>query len=391
MTDSLMATYARLPITFERGKGAQLWDTQGKQYLDALGGIAVCGLGHAHPQVSRAICEQAETLIHTSNIYNIKRQQELGDKLCALSGMEKVFFGNSGAEANEAAIKIARMYGHAQNIQTPETIVMENSFHGRTMATLSATGNRKIQAGFEPLVQGFLRAPFNDLEALQTIADNSPNVVAVMVEPVQGEGGIQVPDEQYLNGIRDLCDKNNWLMMLDEIQTGMCRTGKWFAFQHNNIKPDVMTLAKSLGNGMPIGACLASGKAAEVLQPGTHGSTYGGNPLACNTALAVTQVMETEKLAQRAATLGTKILNDFHASLENVEGVTEIRGKGLMIGIELDRPCGELVSKGLEAGILINVTANSVIRLLPPLITSDNEADQIVSITSKLITDFLAQ
>lgn len=386
-----MTTYNRLPVTFERGKGIQLWDTQGQQYLDAIGGIAVCALGHAHPQVSRAICEQAETLIHTSNIYNIKRQQELGDKLCALSGMEKVFFGNSGAEANEAAIKIARMYGHTRNIHTPETIVMENSFHGRTMATLSATGNRRIQAGFEPLVQGFVRAPFNDLDALQTIANNSPNVVAVMVEPVQGEGGIQVPDKQYLNGIRDLCDKNNWLMILDEIQTGMCRTGEWFAFQHNNIKPDVMTLAKSLGNGMPIGACLASGKAAEVFQPGTHGSTYGGNPLACNTALAVTTVMESEGLAQRAATLGTKILNDFHASLENVKGVTEIRGKGLMIGIELDRPCGELVSKGLEAGLLINVTAESVIRLLPPLITSDEEADQIVGITSKLITDFLAQ
>ncbi len=386
-----MATYTRLPVTFERGKGTQLWDTQGKQYLDAIGGIAVCGLGHAHPQVSRAICEQAETLIHTSNLYNIKRQQELGDKLCALSGMEKVFFGNSGAEANEAAIKIARMVGHTQNIQTPETIVMENSFHGRTMATLSATGNRKIQAGFEPLVQGFLRAPFNDLEALQTIANNSPNVVAIMVEPIQGEGGIQIPDEQYLNGIRDLCDKNNWLMMLDEIQTGMCRTGKWFAFQHNNIRPDVMTLAKSLGNGMPIGACLASGKAAEVLQPGTHGSTYGGNPLACNTALTVTNIMETDELAQRATTLGTKMLNDFHASLEGIKGVTEIRGKGLMIGIELDRPCGELVNKGLEAGILINVTAASVIRLLPPLITSDDEANQIVSITSKLITNFLAQ
>lgn len=391
MTDSLMTTYSRLPVTFEHGKGTQLWDTNGKQYLDALGGIAVCGLGHAHPAVSQAICEQANKLIHTSNLYGIQRQVELGDKLCALSGMSKVFFSNSGAEANEAAIKLARMYGHHKRIQTPEIIAMENSFHGRTMATLSATGNRRIQAGFEPLVQGFVRAPFNDLDALQTIASNSPNVVAILVEPIQGEGGILMPDDDYLTGIRKICDENNWLMMLDEIQTGMCRTGKWFAFQHNNITPDVMTLAKSLGNGMPIGACLANGKAADVLQPGTHGSTYGGNPLACNAAIAVISTLETENLEQRAASLGTKIITGLQSSLENTAGVSEIRGKGLMIGIELERPCGELVNMGLEAGILINVTANNVVRLLPPLIISNDEADQIVKMTSKLIVDFLDQ
>lgn len=389
MSDHLMATYSRLPVTFERGKGAQLWDTTGTQYLDALGGIAVCGLGHAHPAVSQAICKQADTLIHTSNLYGIQHQTALSNKLCELSGLDKVFFSNSGAEANEAAIKLARLYGHNKNIQAPEIIVMENSFHGRTMATLSATGNRRIQAGFEPLVQGFVRAPYNDLEALQTIANNSPNVVAVLVEPIQGESGIQIPDDDYLNGIRTLCDENDWLMMLDEIQTGMCRTGKWFAFQHNKLSPDVMTLAKSLGNGMPIGACLAGGKAADVLQPGTHGSTYGGNPLACNTALAVIATLESEKLEQRTATLGGKIVSNFQAALENVEGISEIRGKGLMIGIELDRPCGELVNMGLEAGILINVTAGNVVRLLPPLIISDDEADQIVNITSKLIIDFL--
>lgn len=391
MSDYLMATYSRLPVTFEHGKGAHLWDTAGTQYLDALGGIAVCGLGHGHSAVSQAICDQANKLIHTSNLYGIQHQVTLGKKLCELSGLDKVFFSNSGAEANEAAIKLARLYGHNKNIQTPEIIVMENSFHGRTMATLSATGNRKIQAGFEPLVQGFVRAPYNDLEALQTIANNSPNVVAILVEPIQGEAGIQIPDGDYLNNIRALCDENNWLMMLDEIQTGMCRTGKWFAYQHYKLLPDVMTLAKSLGNGMPIGACLAGGKAADVLQPGTHGTTYGGNPLACNTALAVIATLESEKLEQRAATLGEKIVNGFHTALENVKGVSEIRGKGLMIGIELDRPCNELVNMGLEAGILINVTADNVVRLLPPLIISDDEANQIVTITSKLINDFLSQ
>ena len=296
MTDTLMHNYAPFPVNFEKGEGAVLWDTEGKTYLDALAGIAVCSLGHAHPAVTKAICDQAGKLVHTSNIYGISNQQELADKLTQLSGMDNVFFSNSGAEANEAAIKLARLFGHSKNIDQPAIIVMEGSFHGRTMATLTATGNRKIHAGFEPLVQGFVRAPYNDVEAIKSIAKNNPNVVAVLVEPITGEGGINIPADDYLNQIREICDENNWLMMLDEIQTGMCRTGKWFAFQHNNITPDVMTLAKALGNGVPIGACLAKGEAAKLFQPGNHGSTYGGNPLVTSAALAVIKTCEQDKL-----------------------------------------------------------------------------------------------
>lgn len=390
MTDSLMATYKRLPVRFQRGEGSWLWDDTGKRYLDALSGIAVCGLGHAHPAVKEALCQQAGQLLHTSNLYDIKQQQDLGDTLTRLSGMDRVFFSNSGAEANEAAIKIARLYGHSKGIAIPSIIVMENSFHGRTMATLSATGNRKVQAGFEPLVQGFVRVPFNDIEALTTVAQTTPNVVAVLVEPIQGEGGVTIPAPDYLNKVREICDQNNWLMMLDEVQTGMGRTGRMFAHQHNNIVPDVMTLAKALGNGVPIGACLAKGTAADILGPGTHGSTFGGNPLVCAAATAVIATLEEENLPAQAAHLGTHLLTEFQTQLGNIEGVQEIRGLGLMIGIELDRPCGELVETALMTeNILINVTADNVIRLLPPLILSDEQTRELITTLTGLIKAFL--
>ncbi len=392
MSDALMHTYAPLPVTFDKGDGCWLWDTDGKRYLDALGGIAVCGLGHAHPAVTEAICQQAGQLIHTSNLYNIAHQQTLADKLTALAGMERVFFSNSGAEANEAAIKLARLHGHARGIEKPTVIVMEGSFHGRTLATLSATGNRKVQAGFEPLVSGFLRVPYNDLDAIAVVAKNNQNVVAVLVEPIQGEGGIRIPDDDYLPGIRALCDKNNWLMMLDEIQTGMGRSGQWFAHQQqSNAAPDVMTLAKALGNGMPIGACLARGAAAHTFQPGNHGSTYGGNPLVCRVALSVIETIEKNRLCERAASLGTQLLNAFGEQLADVEGVNEIRGKGLLLAIELDRPCAELVKIALTDGLLINVTANNVVRLLPPLVMTDDEATQLVEQLGTLIRDFLSR
>lgn len=348
MATHIMSTYNRLPVQFQRGEGVWLWDSENRQYLDALSGIAVCGLGHAHPAVARAIAEQAATLIHTSNLYNIALQEQLADKLCALSGMDRVFFSNSGAEANEAAIKIARLFGHSRGINSPAIIVMERSFHGRTLATLTATGNRKVQAGFEPLVQGFIRVPYNNLDAIKTVAANSQNVAAILLEPIQGEGGINVPDAGYLDGIRAICDDNNWLMMLDEIQTGMGRTGKWFAYQHGNAKPDVVTLAKALGNGVPIGACMASGKAADMMQPGSHGTTFGGNPLACRAAIAVLESMEQEQCVANAGKLGAHLLTGFSAALAGLNGVIDIRGLGLMIGIELDRPCGELVRKAIE-------------------------------------------
>ncbi|MCW9015258.1 MAG: acetylornithine transaminase [Gammaproteobacteria bacterium] len=387
--EHLMTNYAPLPVCFEQGKGAVLRDNQGKEYLDALAGIAVCGLGHAHPAVTEAISKQAGKLLHTSNLYCIQRQQELADKLCAISGMDRVFFANSGAEANEAAIKLARLYGHQQGIDNPAIIVTDGSFHGRTMATLSATGNRKVQAGFEPLVQGFVRAPYNDIEAIRNIAQNSANIVAVLVEPAQGEGGINLPDSNYLNQLRELCDEHNWLMMLDEIQTGMARTGQWFAFQHNDIYPDVMTLAKGLANGVPIGACVARGKAAELFHPGNHGSTFGGNPLACAAASAVIDTIEQEQLVTRAAELGNYFFDKFSEQLADLDGVKEIRAFGLMIGIALDRDCTELVSQALAQGLLINVTAGSVVRLLPPLIMTNAQADQVIDTVSELIRSFL--
>ena len=387
--NNIMNTYGRQDVAFERGEGCYLWDTEGKKYLDALGGIAVCALGHAHPAVTEAISKQAAQLIHTSNIYRIPAQEELAAKLCKVSGMENVFFGNSGAEANEAAIKLARLFGHHKNIQIPEIIVMDHSFHGRTLATLSATGNRKIHAGFEPLVHGFIRVPYNDLDAIRQVASNSKNVIAVLVEPIQGEGGINIPDADYLNGIREICDNNDWLMMLDEIQTGMCRTGKWFAHQHNNIKPDVITIAKSLGNGFPIGACLATDKAAKLFQPGNHGSTYGGNPLACHVASTVIDTLEKIDANTQASEMGTYLINEFQKQLSDHDNIIDIRGTGLMLAIQLDRPCAELVAIAIAQGLLINVTAQSVIRLLPPLIITKQEADELVDKLTHIISQFL--
>ena len=391
MAEHLMSTYARLPVEFERGEGVWLWDTEGRQYLDALSGIAVCGLGHAHPDVARAIAEQAARLVHTSNLYGIPHQSTLADRLCSLSGMERVFFCNSGAEANEAAIKIARLYGHSRDIDNPAIIVTKNSFHGRTMATLTATGNRKVQAGFEPLVQGFVRVPYNDVGAIRKVAENSSNVVAVLVEPVQGEGGINMPADDYLVELRQLCDAQNWLLMLDEIQTGMGRTGKWFAFQHTGIQPDVVGVAKALGNGVPVGACMARGVAAKMMKPGSHGTTFGGNPLATRAALAVLDAMESGDLVAQAARRGQQLMDGFRKQLADLPGIESIRGRGMMIGIELDRPCGELVGRAINRGLLINVTAERVVRLLPPLITSENQAEMIVEIVSELIREFLAE
>jgi acetylornithine/N-succinyldiaminopimelate aminotransferase len=391
MTDALMHTYSRLPVTFSRGQGAHLWDDTGTRYLDALSGIAVCNLGHAHPAVTEAICRQAGTLVHTSNVYGIAAQQALGEALTALAGMERVFFANSGAEANEAAIKLARLWGRRKAIKTPGIVVMEHSFHGRTLATLSATGSRKVQAGFEPLVQGFVRIPFGDLDALRAVAENQADVVAVLVEPIQGEGGINVPPADFLPGVRALCDAKGWLMILDEIQTGMGRTGRPFAYQHYDFAPDVMTVAKALGNGVPIGACLARGEAAELFGPGQHGSTFGGNPLACAAALAVCETLSSERLWENAATLGHRIIHALHHAVGHLDGVTRVRGRGLMIGLELNRPCGELVGRALERGLLINVTAGNVVRLLPPLVFSEQQADELVATLSDLVGAFVAE
>lgn len=386
-----MHTYARLPVSFVRGEGALLYDDQSNSYLDAISGIAVCGLGHAHPAIQSAISEQAATLVHTSNLYQIPLQEKLGERLCKIANMDRVFFSNSGAEANEAALKLARLHGHQQNIKLPEIVVMENSFHGRTLATLSATGNRKVQAGFEPLVRGFVRAPFGDINALRTIANNRPNVVALLVEPIQGEGGIHIPPDSYLPDLRALCDEFEWLLMLDEIQTGMGRVGHWFAHQAYNLTPDVLTIAKALGNGVPIGACLARGPAAEVFTPGHHGSTFGGNPLACRAAETVIEIIESDQLINRAHLLGKRMLNALHQNLQGTPGVIDIRGRGLMIGIELDRPCAELMHEALNQQLLINVTAGNVIRLLPPLILGDSQADTLITAVSALIKNFLSR
>lgn len=385
MSHALMNTYGNRPLSFIRGEGAWLFDTNNKSYLDAISGIAVCGLGHAHPVVAEAIAKQAATLIHTSNLYNIPLQEDLGAALCRLSGMDNVFFGNSGAEANEAAIKLARLYGHKRGISSPVIIVMENAFHGRTLATLTATGNRKVQAGFEPLVQGFVRAPFDDVDAIRTIADNNPNVVAILVEPIQGEGGVHIPAPEYLNVLREICNKHGWLLMLDEVQTGNGRTGRYFAYQHNGILPDVVTTAKGLGNGFPISACLAKGEAAALFQPGNHGSTYGGNPLGCATALSVLETIEKGQLVKQAERLGKQLLDQFTQALEGCDIVTAVRGKGLMLGIELKREIPDLVAQAANKGLLINITATKVVRLLPPLILSNQDADMLVNTLSDLI------
>lgn len=387
-SNALMNNYGQRALRLVKGEGAWVWDDQDNRYLDALAGIAVCGLGHAHPAVTAAIHKQSQTLVHCSNLYNIPAQEQLAEQLKAVSGMTNMFFGNSGAEANEAAIKIARLHGHAKNIDVPTIIVMENSFHGRTLATLSATGNRKVHAGFEPLVRGFVRAPFNDMAAVQAIAANNQNVVAVMVEPIQGEGGIRIPAEDYLQQLRALCDANDWLLMLDEIQTANGRTGSFFHYQQHGLHPDVVTVAKGLGNGMPIGACLAKGPAAQLMKPGNHGSTFGGNPVACAAASATLTAIAENNLCQRATELGARLLKQFSEALADCDMVREVRGKGLMIGIELDKPCGKLVDQAAAAGLLINVTAERVIRLLPPLIFSDAQSEQLVSTLVPLIKAF---
>jgi len=387
----VMNTYARLPVAFVRGEGAWLWDESGKKYLDALAGIAVSTLGHAHPKLVRALAEQAARVLHTSNLFRIPVQEAAADRIAEITGLEEVFFCNSGCEANEAAIKIARKYGHERGVQEPAIVVMENSFHGRTLATLSATGSRKVQAGFEPLVSGFVRAPYNDLAAVQRIAEINRNVVAVLVEPIQGEGGINVASMEYLRGLRELCDRHEWLLMLDEVQCGLGRTGKWFVYQHAGIVPEVVPLAKGLGSGVPVGACVAGGRAAGVLKAGNHGSTFGGNPLACTAVVTTLDAMREEGLLANAASVGQLMREELATALGNVPGVVEIRGMGLMIGVQLDRPCGELARAALDAGLVINVTADSVVRMLPPLVMSPAEGREAVARLAPLVKAFLAR
>ena len=383
-----MNTYGERAATLVSGEGAWLHDENGKKYLDALSGIAVCGLGHSHSELSAAISNQASQLIHCSNLFGIPSQQQLAKKLCQISGMTNVFFSNSGAEANEAAIKIARLHGSKKGIKLPTVLVMDNAFHGRTLATLTASGSRKIQAGFEPLVTGFVRGPFNDIEALKTIAENNPDICAIFVEPIQGEGGIRMANPDYLQQLRQLCDELGWLLMLDEVQTGNGRTGKYFYHQHSGVTPDVITTAKGLGNGMPIGACLAHGDAAHLMQPGNHGSTFGGNPLACAAALKVVELIESGDIYQRATAIGDIIMQGLSDELNDVGHVKEIRGCGCMIGIELTKPCKSLYMEALKQGLIINVTADSVVRLLPPMIMTDEQAQGVVSILAPLIRDF---
>lgn len=386
----LMNTYGRLPVAFESGDGCWLYDTDGNKYFDTFFGIAVCGLGHTHPSVTKAIKDQAGRLVHCSNLFHNPLQSKLAQKLCQLSGMEKVFFSNSGAEANEAAIKLARKYGHEKGVKTPTIIVMENSFHGRTMATLTATGNRKVQAGFEPLLTGFVRTAFDDPEELEKIAKANPNIVAILFEPIQGEGGLRIPSEGYLKTVRAICDKYDWLMMLDEVQTGNGRTGHYFSFQAEDIMPDVVTTAKGLGNGYPIGACLTRGKANLILSPGSHGSTFGGNPLGCAAALATIEVIETKDLCSKAESMGNKIVEDLKAELLDANYISDIRGKGLMIGIEMTTPCPEIVPLAKAKGLLLNVTSEKVIRLLPSLTMTNEECDFLVDAVVQIIRLYAA-
>ena len=387
----LMNTYARLPVAFTRGEGVWLFDETGKRYLDALSGIAVSTLGHNHPRLVRAVAEQAASVLHTSNLYRIPLQEALSDRLAAISGMDEVFFCNSGCEANEAAIKLARFYGHKKGVEQPAIIVMENAFHGRTLATLSATGNRKAQAGFEPLVSGFVRVPYKDIGAVRAVGEHNHSVVAVMMEMIQGEGGINIADEQFQRDLRAECDKRGWLLICDEVQCGLGRTGRWFGFQQAGVKPDVMTLAKGLGSGVPIGACLTAGRAAGLFGPGNHGSTFGGNPLACAAALTTLATIEDDALMANALKVGEAIRSGLAEALKDLPGVVDIRGRGLMIGIELDRPCGALVTQALEAGLLINVTAERVIRLLPALVFSEQDAQTLVTLLAPLVRNHLAQ
>ncbi len=386
---ALFNNYSRLPVRFERGEGAWLWDQDGRRYLDAVAGVAVCILGHAHPAVAAALADQAGRLVHTSNLYEVPLQECLAEQLARASGLDRVFFCNSGAEANEAAIKLARLYGHARGVDKPTVAVAKGSFHGRTLATLSASGSRKVQAGFEPLVQGFARVPYDDLEALETLAANNQDVVAVLLEPVQGEGGIVLPTPGYLAGVRALCERHGWLMMVDEVQSGMGRTGAWFGYQHEDVVPDVVALAKGLGNGFPMGACLAREEVAGLMVPGTHGSTFGGSPLACSAGLAVMETLREEDIPARAAATGERLAGLLGDALGGLDGVREVRHRGLMLGIELDRPCAELVPRALERGLLINVTAERVVRLVPPLIIDREQTELMAETVADLVREFL--
>ncbi len=380
MSDKLFDTYARLPVTFVRGEGPWLWDSTGKRYLDALSGIGVCALGHANPEIAETICRQSKSLIHSANVAHIEQQAQLAQLLCEVSGLDRAFFANSGAEANECAIKLARLHGHKRGIDNPAILVFSRSFHGRTLACLSASDSRKVQAGFEPLVAGFLRAPFNDIAAIEEIGHHNSNVSAILVEPIQGEGGVQVPDAGYLQAIRRLCDEHDWLMMVDEIQTGLCRTGDWYAYQHDTVRPDVITTAKALGNGVPVGACIADDKVAAMMTPGSHGSTFGGNQLACAAGVTTLKIMQRERLWERAAAVGERLSDRLWRGLKENDQVTEIRGRGLMIGIEFRESAMAIKQRALERGLLVNVTRDRVLRLLPPLIIDDQAADQIADV-----------
>jgi acetylornithine/N-succinyldiaminopimelate aminotransferase len=386
----LMNTYSRLPVAFTHGRGAWLVDEAGEEYLDALAGIAVNGLGHAHPALTRALAEQVGKLIHTSNIYRVREQEQLADRICALSGMDNVFFGNSGAEANECALKLVRLFGHQNGEAQAQTIVMDNAWHGRTLATLAATGSEKARKGFDPLPSGFLRVPYNDLAAVESAAVEDPRVRAVWLEVLQGEGGIVVADTDYVRALRRLCDERGWLLMIDEVQSGIGRTGKWFGYQWSDIRPDVITLAKGLGSGVPIGACVARGRAAAVFGPGNHGTTFGGGPLACRAGIETLRIIEQDGLREKAAARGEQLRAGLRKALAGFAGVKAIRGQGLMVGVELDRACGALVTRALEKRLLINVTQDRVIRLLPPLVISASEIDEIVARLSPLVGDFLA-
>ena len=386
----VMNTYARQPVAFVRGEGVWLWDAAGKRYLDALAGIAVSTLGHAHPVLTRAIAEQAGRIIHSSNLFRIPLQERAAELLAGITGLDEVFFCNSGCEANEAAIKLARLYGHQRGVAAPHIVVMENAFHGRTIATLSATGSRKVQAGFEPLVPGFVRVPLNDLDTVRAIAERDASVVAVMIEPIQGEGGINVSRLEYLRALHALCEEKQWLFISDEVQCGLGRTGRWFVYQHAGFMPDVVPLAKGLAGGVPVGACVTGGRARGLFKPGHHGSTFGGNPLAMAALIATIETMQRDGLLGNAERVGHVIRDGLVAGLGGLAGVQEIRGMGLMLGIELDRPCGEIVARALEAGLIVNVTNERVVRLLPPLVMSEAEGRMVVERLVPIVRDFLA-
>ena len=388
----VMNTYARQPVAFVRGEGVWLWEKAGKKYLDALAVLAVCTLGYAHPRLTKALSERISSgVLHTSNLWRIPDQEAAAERIAGITGLDEVFFCNSGLEANEAAIKIARKYGHERGIAEPAIIVMEGAFHGRSLATLSATGSRKVQAGFEPLVSGFVRVPLNDLAAVRTVAENNRNVCAVMVEPIQGEGGVNVSRLEYLRGLKEICERNQWLFISDEVQCGLGRTGKWFVYQHAGFQPDVVPLAKGLGSGMPVGACVVGGRARGIFKPGNHGSTFGGNPLAMTAVVTTIDTMREEGLLENAARVGKLISDSLQSEIGGLQDVAEIRGMGMMIGVELGRACGELVKEALDAGLVINVTADNVIRLMPPLVMSEAEGRMVVERLAPLVQAFLAR